>query len=100
MNEEINIEKLARLSRISVTEDEKKALHADIGAILSYIEQIQEISDGGEDNNILENQVVRNVLREDGEPHETGLYTKDLLQEAPLVIDGYIAVKKIIDQNK
>lgn len=38
-------------------------------------------------------------MREDAEPHETGIYTKELLNEAPSVKDGYIEVKKIIDQN-
>ena len=99
MKDETNIEKLATLSRISVSREEQKALKADIDSILSYVEQIQDIS---ADKAIIEGGKVgelHNVMREDGEPHETGIYTKELLNEAPSVKDDYIEVKKIIAQD-
>ncbi|NQV92908.1 Asp-tRNA(Asn)/Glu-tRNA(Gln) amidotransferase subunit GatC [Candidatus Kaiserbacteria bacterium] len=99
MKDETNIEKLATLSHISISPEEQKELKADIDSILSYIEQIQNIS--LEHIKEAEPQVgeLYNVMREDAEPHETGIYTKELLNEAPSVKDSYIEVKKIIDQN-
>lgn len=100
MKDETNIEKLATLSRISVSPKEQKALKTDIDSILSYIEQIQEISVEGITEEGVGISNLRNVMREDGEPHETGIYTKELLNEVPSVKDGYVEVKKIIDQDK
>lgn len=96
MKDETNIEKLATLSHISVSPQEQKALKDDIDSILSYIEQIKDISTGNVAEESLEDSGLRNVMREDGEPHETGVYTEDLLHEAPSVKDNYIEVKKII----
>lgn len=97
MKDETNIEKLATLSHISVSKEEQKALKTDIDSILSYIEQIQDIS---ADKTVASSGDVYNIMREDKEPHESGVYTEDLLNEAPSVKNGYIEVKKIIDQDK
>lgn len=96
MKDETNIEKLALLGRISVSKEEQKALKTDIDSILSYVEQIQDIS--AEVSPVTD--ALHNVMREDGEPHETGMHTETLLGEAPAVKDDYIEVKKIIDQDK
>ena len=39
---------------------------------------------------------LRNVLREDSKPHETGIYTDKLLEQAPNKGNNYIKVKKIL----
>jgi len=102
MKNEINIEKLATLSRISVSPEEQKSLAADIDSILSYIEQIQDVSDDKIMNNEPDKGLAErnhNVMREDEEPHTSGIYTKELLHEAPGVKDNYLEVKKIINQD-
>ena len=95
MNDDLSIEKLAALSRISVSKEEAEALKKDIASILSYVDQISEVS-GDIEREIPEH---RNIMREDGEPHETGIYTEALLKAAPRVKDEYIEVKKIISQE-
>ena len=96
MKNEINIKRLAELSRINVSDQEESALRADIDSILSYVEHITNVSSD------LSSEIgdLYNVMREDGEPHKTGLYTKDLLKESSLVNGDYIEVKKIINQDK
>ena len=100
MKDETNIGKLARLSHISVSPEEEKILKDDIDSILSYIEQIQEIST--DKTSVTSHKIDdhHNVMREDGEPHETGIHTKALLGEVPSVKDNYIEVKKIINQDE
>ena len=95
MVDEAHIEKLAQLSRISLSEKEKESLKDDIGSILSYIEQIQEVSG----DVVLEVGETHNVMREDGEPHESGVHSEALLQEAPHTERGFVKVRKIIDQS-
>lgn len=90
------IEKLAELGRIEVTEDEKEKLMEDIESILGYVSEIQEVvldipkSEAGS---------LRNVMRDDGYPHESGKYTDRILKEAPKTEDNYLKVKKILNQD-
>lgn len=88
-----DVEKLAALARISVTEEEASALAKDIEAILSYVSEIKKIK--GEAS--LE-EPLANIMREDGEPHEAGLHSENLLREAPHRRGDYIQVKKIISK--
>lgn len=88
------IEKLAALARIRVPEEEKEPLRKDIDAILGYVGEIQKVSaDLGEAK---AKPSLRNVMREDGEPHESGLFTEDLLKAAPEGEGEYFKVKKIL----
>ena len=88
------IAKLAELARISVSEGEKEGLRKDIGGILAYVGQIQEVSAkvSAEKNADL----PVNVMREDGTPHEGGIFTDALLATAPHREGSYIKVKKIL----
>ncbi len=103
MIERKDIEKLATLSRITIPEEQMDKVAKDIGTILAYLDQIKEITpaqtdaDRGADFATKNFNVgVKNVMREDSEPHESGLYTEKLLKSAPKSQDGYIEVKKIL----
>lgn len=98
MVDETHIEKLAALSRISILPHERAELKKDIESILSYVERIQSVS--VDDMSRLKKDLVRTIMREDGNPHETGAYTKTLLEAAPNVKSNLIEVKKIIDQTE
>lgn len=89
------IEKLASLSRIALSREEKERMRSEFDAILGYVAAIQEVSAGstGRSRSIVA-QV--NVLREDANPHESGLYTDALLSAAPQREGQYIRVKKIL----
>jgi aspartyl-tRNA(Asn)/glutamyl-tRNA(Gln) amidotransferase subunit C len=94
MIDDKEIEKLARLARIKISKEEAEKLSADIDSILSYVSEIKEAAfsaaqrDAGDE--------ITNVMREDKEPHETGLYSDRLLKEAPQREGDYIKVKKIL----
>jgi aspartyl-tRNA(Asn)/glutamyl-tRNA(Gln) amidotransferase subunit C len=87
-----DIDKLAKLSRLSLTDDEKEKLASEFDSILGYVSEIEKVSVGGR---VLEAGALRNVMREDGEPHESGLYTKAILDDAPDTEDGYLKVKQV-----
>jgi len=91
------IEDLAKLSRISLTEDEKDKIQKDLDAVLEYISQLKNAP-------VLDKEVSdiygnKNVFREDENPHSGGEYTDDILKNAPKVKDGYISVKQIIGEK-
>lgn len=89
------IEKLAALSRIALSREEKERMRSEFDAILGYVAAIQEVSAGstGRSRSIVA-QV--NVMREDTAPHESGLHTEALLSAAPMREGEYIRVKKIL----
>lgn len=93
MIEKKDIEKLAHLSRIEVSEEEKDILRKDMESILNYVSQIKEaVSDVPPK----EAGLLRNVMREDKNPHEKGMYTKEIMDEVPDTENGYVKVKQIL----
>lgn len=89
-----DIEHLAKLSRIAVTDIEAESLAESITNILGYISEIDEITADVEE--IKEVGALYNIMREDGEPHEAGVYTEALLSAAPTRDGQYVVVKKIL----
>jgi len=88
-----DIEKLAELSRMKITDEERDSLLKDIDPILEYVSQLNEATEGASSFNLPEH---RGVMREDGEPHESGLWTKEILEQAPEAEGGFVKVKKIL----
>ena len=88
-----DIEKLAKLSRIKLSEAEKESLRKEMDSILGYVAEIQSVSIKALD---FEKPDHRNVFRNDSEPHESGVYTEKLLGEAPRRDRKYLKVKKIL----
>ena len=89
-----DIEHLAKLSRIAVTDEEADALAKDITSILGYVSDIEEITGSKEEEKKV--GALFNVMREDANPHEPGIYTEDLLSLAPERDGRYVKVKKIL----
>lgn len=87
------IQKLADLARILLTESEKESLRKDIDGILEYVGQIKKAK--VEDKKIWES-AVWNVMREDAPTNERGGYTEALVGAAPNHERKYVKVKKIL----
>ena len=92
------IDKLAELARIDMGEEEAQNLAGELGTILKYVGEIKGIQNKQETINDKqkENFPNRNVLREDVQAHEGGLYTEELLESAPEREGEYLKVKKIL----
>lgn len=87
-----DIEKLALLARIEVSEEEKESLAQSIESILGYVGQVTSISDTVEQTL----PSLRNVMREDEIVHKEGEFTDALLSNAPARDENYLEVKKIL----
>ncbi len=88
MLSQTDVEKLAKLARISLTEEEKAQFGKEIESILGYVSEIQEVAKEG-DRTIS----IKNVLREDV-PVNTE--SKNLIESAPHSEGDFITVKKIL----
>lgn len=92
----IDIQKLAQLSRIAIPEDSEAQYEREITDILGYVDRVQEaVTDDMKSAQRVEGS-VRNVGREDTDPHEAGVHTEDIVGEMPDTHDGYLKVKKIL----
>ena len=90
-----DIDKLATLSRLALSTEEKERMQKEFGSILEYIAAINKISAENEAGGL--SAVARiNVMREDSNPHESGKYTEALLKAAPQKEGQYVKVKKIL----
>ncbi len=90
-----DIQNLADLARIEVAEGEMERLRSSMEGILNYISEVREVS-GEEAEKTIETGALRNVFREDTEPHQQGQYTVGVLKNAPDKEGEYVKVKKIL----
>jgi aspartyl-tRNA(Asn)/glutamyl-tRNA(Gln) amidotransferase subunit C len=92
-----DVQKLAQLARISMTEEESGQFAGQVEAILGYISQIQEAS--GE-LPASKAGVLHTVLRADGEATPAGTYTQALLAQAPAREGDYVKVQRILGKSE
>ena len=89
-----DIEKLAKLARIELTAEEKEKLLKEVDPILGYVAQLKEVvSSVSEEKKAGE---LRNVMREDENPTESGQNTEIIVGEFPEKDKNYLKVKKIL----
>lgn len=93
-----DIQKLAELSRIELSGEELEKLQGDVDSILSYIDAIQQV-ELPEGVSVSPHLDLENVMREDGEPHEPGIFTEKMLSQAPRREGNFMQVKKILGNN-
>jgi len=91
------LEHLATLSRIKLTDADKKSLVKEFDSILGYVDQLKKVNvsmdtEGrvGAVKNVMRADVVQSISMEDRER---------LLNEAPNREGDFIAVKKILAQD-
>ena len=89
------VQKLAELSRIELSEAEVTKLQSEIDSILSYVDTIQKVK-LPETPDASVHLDIENVMREDGEPLPGNAYTEKLLVQAPKREGRYLKVKKIL----
>jgi aspartyl-tRNA(Asn)/glutamyl-tRNA(Gln) amidotransferase subunit C len=91
-----DVKKLAALARISITDEELEKFTAEFDAILAYVGQLEKLDlpKAGEAK-----PPLRNVMREDGEPHESGKYTAKIAEQFPAREGDYLEVKQIISHD-
>ena len=90
---------LAKLARIEIGDEEAESLTREFEAILGYVGEVKSITSPQPLSLLKERgkgRGVFNVMREDIEPHESGLYTERILEQAPAREGDYIKVKKIL----
>ena len=89
------IERVAKLAQIGVTDAEAKSLAGELEAIVGFVEQLQAVDIEGIEPT---DQVtgLESVLRED-EVRSAVQTRQELLANTPQSKDGYIVVKRVLN---
>ncbi len=95
MIEKKNVEHIANLARLEVSEEEKNSFTREIGSILEYIEQLNEVgTEGVEPTAFMVPE--HDPLREDVE--NKSLTAEKTLHNSPSAKNGFFTVPKVINQ--
>ena len=90
----MDINHVAMLARLNLTDDEKEQFEKQVGSIINYIDKLNEL-----DTSSIEPTAhvlpISNVFRED--ELKTSLPREKALQNAPEKDDGFYRVPKIIE---
>lgn len=97
MNEPtVDIKALADLARLEVSDAEVAKLEKEIPDILKFVDQIQKVATDVKPTS----PELRNVVRADENPHESGVYTERLLKAAPKSENDMVVVKQVVSRTK
>lgn len=89
-----DIQQLAILARVAVSENEEESLAKDLDAVLLYVSEVSSIATNAD--LVLRAGNLKNVMREDTDAYAGGGFTDAILANAPATEDGYLKVNKIL----
>jgi len=89
------VENIAKLARISLTEEEKVKYQTELSSILDWVEKLNEV-DTKDVEPIGQITDLKNVLSED-KVEDYPVPREEILKNAPMKKDGFIKVKKVLD---
>ncbi len=92
-----DVRRLAALSRIEISDADLQSFAEEFDAILAYVGKLEELTLPSVSERVL--PAVRNVLREDGEPHAPGVYTEKIVEQFPERDGNYLSVKQILSHD-
>ncbi|RJR14053.1 aspartyl/glutamyl-tRNA amidotransferase subunit C [Candidatus Parcubacteria bacterium] len=93
---DVDVRALAKLARLHVSDGELEKLAEELPGILRFVEAVQNAPVSQE----VTAPTLRNVMRTDEHPHESGLYTERLLNAAPAQEKGRVVVKQVLSRKK
>lgn len=86
-----DVENLAELAKIELSEEEKKAILKDMGGILEYVKVIEKV----EVPDVAATDNIKNIWRED-EILSPVFSSDHIIKQFPDAQDGFLKVKKIL----
>lgn len=94
------IQKLASLSRLKLTDEETEQYAKDLSGILKYVDQIQEVTEGVVTTSASDKKAIefphRNIMRDDVSDQLLNPEPQKLVEAAPRHQGGLVEVKKIL----
>lgn len=95
---DVDVDRIATLARIALTDDEKQRLHDELGEIVSYIDLLNEVDITGVEPTAHATRIT-NVMRDDATPANC-MDQGAMLRNAPAVMDGeLVRVPKVLTEG-
>lgn len=94
METQIDIDYVAKLARIELTDDEKTTYSRQLGQILEYFERLSKIDVSGVEPSA-HAHAIYNVMRDDVETPAMSI--SDALMNAPASRENQVCVPKVVD---
>jgi len=91
------VERIANLARLEISEDEKKLYAEQLSAVLDYVDKLKKVPTLTVEP-LLNITGQKNVFREDKITNE--VRREEMLKNAPSVEDGYIKVKAVLGDSE
>jgi aspartyl/glutamyl-tRNA(Asn/Gln) amidotransferase C subunit len=91
------VQKLATLARIRVADAELEKFTKEFDAILAYVGQLEKLEIPQDLKS--EKPPLRNVMRDDGEPHAQGAHTEKIAAQFSARDGDALSVKQIIQHG-
>lgn len=89
-----DIEHLATLARIKISDEEKAEMVKKLEPVIAYVSDISKVATA--EDAIPRVGALRNVMRADENPNAGGTFTDAILANAPHKEDGYFKVQSIM----
>lgn len=89
------VQHMAKLARLGLTENEIEKFQKDISSILDYIEKLKEV-DISKTEATSHSILIENIMRSDTAKEEKIETRRKIIELAPETKNGYLKVKKII----
>jgi aspartyl-tRNA(Asn)/glutamyl-tRNA(Gln) amidotransferase subunit C len=88
------VRRIARLARIAVTDEDVPHLQGELNAILSFVEQLNEVNIDGVDPMT---SVTPMVMKKRQDGVTDGGYPQDIVRNAPATEDNFFLVPKVVE---
>ncbi|MFT0862528.1 Asp-tRNA(Asn)/Glu-tRNA(Gln) amidotransferase subunit GatC [Ancylobacter sp. G4_0304] len=92
--DQATVRRVARLSRIAVTEDEVAHLQGELNAILAFVDELAQVDVSGVEPMT---SVIPMTLPMRADEVTDGFYPARVLANAPNAEDGFFAVPKVVE---
>ena len=92
--DEQTVRRIARLARISITDEEAKSLEGELTGILDWVEQLGEVDTEGIEPMT---RVVAQKLKMREDKVTDGDIADDIVKNAPMVDDHFFVVPKVVE---
>lgn len=91
-----NVQDIAKLAHINLSSERNEMLNQDFGSILDYVNTLTSLDLQSQTIPTYHTQTLRQDLALDNNPRFSSNIKQNIIQEMPLVEDGYLVVKSVL----
>jgi aspartyl/glutamyl-tRNA(Asn/Gln) amidotransferase C subunit len=93
---EYNVQDIAKLAHINLSSERDTMLNQDFGSILDYVNTLTNLDLQSQTIPTYHTQTLRQDVALDNNPRFSPNIKQNIIQEMPLVEDGYLVVKSVL----